>query len=209
MIASYDIFKQLDHFSEPGLREAIILHCPLQSFEKGDVIVREKQFVKVVPIVISGALRVYQTKDEREILLYYVEPSQTCMMSLSASFFNNESPSQAVAIESTLALTVPTQFVTLWQKEYPSWNNFVIRTFRNRYDELLNSFESVAFDHIDKRVLEYLQSRVTRQHHKEVEISHQELANELGTTRVVISRILKHFEQHKMVELRRGNIRLT
>jgi hypothetical protein len=121
-------------------------------------VVREGQFVKVVPIVVSGMLRVYQTREEREILLYHVEPSQTCMMSLSACFFNNKSPSQAVAKEKTQAITVPTRYVTKWQKEYSSWNEFVIRTFRNRYDELLDTFESIAFDHIDKRTLEYLKS---------------------------------------------------
>ncbi len=209
MTPSFEILKQIGLFSEPELQEEIITHCQLQSFEKGDVIVREKQFVKVVPIVVSGMLRVYQTKQEREILLYYVEPSQTCMMSLSASFFNNESPSQAVAAEPTIALTVPVAFVTEWQKKYTSWNNFVIRTFSNRYDELLNTFESVAFDHIDKRVLEYLQSRAGKQKAKAIEISHQELANELGTTRVVISRILKQFEMHNIVELGRGVITIS
>jgi CRP/FNR family transcriptional regulator len=129
-------------------------------------------------------------------------------MSLSACFFNNESPSNAVAMETTLALTIPTAFVTKWQKEYTSWNQFVIRTFRNRYDELLNTFEMVAFNHIDKRVLKYLQGRASRLHTKEVAISHQELANELGTTRVVISRILKQFEMDKLVKLHRGVIKI-
>ena len=208
MTPSFDIVREINLFSEPKLQQEIVEHCQLQTFEKGDVVVRERQFVKVVPIVISGMLRVYQTKEDREILLYYVEPSQTCMMSLSASFFNNESPSQAVAIVQTEAITVPTRFVTLWQKEYSSWNNFVIKTFRNRYDELLNTFESVAFDHIDRRVLAYLQSRASKLPAKEIEISHHELANELGTTRVVISRILKQFEMDKVVELHRGFIKI-
>ena len=83
---SYEIFRQLNQFSEPGLREEMVEHCRLMSFEKGDIIVSEGQFVKTLPIVISGGLRVYQTKAEREILLYYVEPSQTCMMSLLRVF---------------------------------------------------------------------------------------------------------------------------
>ncbi len=206
MTLTNDILNRIDLFTEPKLREEILEHCQLQTFIKGDVIVREGQFVKVVPIVISGVIRVFQTKEDREILLYYVEPKQTCMMSLSACFFNNESPSQAVAVEKTEVLIVPTRLITQWQKEYSSWNQFVIRTFRNRYDELLNTFESVAFDHIDKRVLEYLESRVSRQNDNKVKISHQELANELGTTRVVISRILKQFELDKKVHLYRGLI---
>ncbi|MFT3909246.1 MAG: Crp/Fnr family transcriptional regulator [Ferruginibacter sp.] len=208
MTPSNEIFKQLNFFSEPKLREEILEHCQLLTFDRGDVIVREREFVKIVPIVVSGMLRVFQTKEDREILLYYVEPGETCMMSLSACFFNNESPSQAVATERTIVLSVETRLITQWQKEYNSWNNFVIRTFRNRYDELLVTLESVAFDHIDKRVLEYLTQRASKEQKKQVFISHQELANELGTTRVVVSRILKQFEMNKIVELHRGFIKV-
>lgn len=206
MTLTNEILNRIDLFTEPKLRKELLEHCQLQTFNKGDVIVREGQFVKVVPIVISGVIRVFQTKKDREILLYYVEPKQTCMMSLSACFFNNESPSQAVALEKTEVLVVPTRLITQWQKEYSSWNQFVIRTFRNRYDELLNTFESVAFNHIDKRVLEYLECRVSRQKDNKIKISHLELANELGTTRVVVSRILKQFELDKKVKLYRGAI---
>jgi CRP/FNR family transcriptional regulator len=208
MIPFSDIFTRINLFHEPRLREEILEHCELQTFEKSEVVVREGQFVKVVPIVVSGMLRVYQTKEDREILLYHVEPSQTCMMSLSACFFNNESPSQAVAKEKTEAITVPTRYVTQWQKEYSSWNEFVIRTFRNRYDELLDALESIAFDHIDKRAIEYLKSMASKQQSKDVEISHHELANELGTTRVVISRILKQLEMDHLVKLHRGFIKV-
>lgn len=202
------ILNHINLFTEPKLREEILAHCQLRTFNKGDVIVREGQFVKVLPIVVSGLIRVFQTKEDREILLYYVEPKQTCMMSLSACFFNDESPSQAIAVQKTEVLIVPTRLITQWQKEYASWNQFVIRTFRNRYDELLNTFESVAFDHIDKRVLEYIECRVSRQEDNKVKISHLELAHELGTTRVVVSRILKQFELDKKVKLYRGAIEL-
>jgi CRP/FNR family transcriptional regulator len=208
MTPAPDIFKQLDQFSEPELREKILENCEVLTFSKGDVIVREGEFVKLVPIVVSGMLRVFQTKEEREILLYYVEPKQTCMMSLSACFFNSKSPSQAEAAEATEVLAVATRLITQWQREYDSWNDFVIRTFRNRYDDLLNTFESIAFYHMDERVLKYLRSRVSRSNEGAVEISHQELANELGTTRVVISRILKQFEMDKIVKLHRGQIQL-
>ena len=203
-----DIFKYISFFSEPKLQEEILESCQLRVFEKDDVVVSEGQFVKILPIVISGGLRVFQTKEDREILLYYVETSQTCMMSLSACFFDNKSPSQAVATEKTQVLAIPTSLVTKWQREYSSWNNYVIRTFRNRYDELLDVFESVAFDHIDKRVLKYLQNRALKQDNKAIKISHQALGHELGTTRVVISRILKQFELNKIVQLQRGCIKV-
>jgi CRP/FNR family transcriptional regulator len=210
MTPTRDIFKYISFFTEPALQNEILEQCQIRLFEKDDVIVSEGQFVKILPIVISGGLRVYQTKEDREILLYYVETSQTCMMSLSACFFDNKSPSQAVATEKTQVLAVPTRLVMKWQREYSSWNNYVIKTFRNRYDELLDVFESVAFDHIDKRVLKYLQSRVSKESNnsKAIKISHQELSRELGTTRVVISRILKQFEMDNVVQLQRGYIKI-
>ncbi|PKV51855.1 CRP/FNR family transcriptional regulator [Aquimarina sp. MAR_2010_214] len=208
MIFEKDILKKIDFITEKELQEEILKNCEVLSFKKGDVIVREGQYVKILPIVISGHIRVFQTKEDREILLYYVEPSQTCMMSLSACFFNNQSPSQAIAMAQTEIIAIPSRFIIQWQKQYNSWNNFVIKTFRKRYDELLDTFESVAFDHIDKRVIEYLERRKLHQESSMVKISHQQLANELGTTRVVISRILKQFELNGKLILHRAEIEL-
>lgn len=208
MMPSSDIFKTLISFSEPELQDELIQNCQLLSFDKGDVIVKEGQYVKVVPIVISGVVRVFQTCENREILLYYVEQSQTCIMSLSACFFDHKSPAQAIAVTKTNILAIPTKFVTEWQRKFSSWNDYVIRAFRNRYDELLNSFKSIAFETTSTRILDYLKSRVSKQKSNNVKISHYELANELGTTRVVVSRILKQFEQENRISLKRGSIQL-
>ena len=204
-----ELIQKTSLFPDKKLQQLILQHCRLQIFSKGEIVVREGQFVKVLPLVISGIIRVFHTKDEREILLYYVEPYQTCLMSLSACFFNSESPSQAVAVEETICLIVPSHFIAEWQKEFPCWNNFVLNTFRSRYDELLNTFESITFEHIDKRLLEYLQLRASRNQSTTVEMSHQQIANELGTTRVVISRILKQFEGDGIIKLYRRIIELT
>ena len=203
MIYNIDILRKLLPFSDTGLLEEIYSKCEVKTFAKNDIIVREGQFVKNIPIVLNGLLRVFQTRREREILLYYVEIGQTCMMSLSACFFNTESPSQAVASEKSELLLVPANYVTQWQRQYNSWNEYVIKTFRKRYDELLTVFESVAFDKIDARILNYLQQKQTR---NLIKISHQQLANELGTTRVVVSRILKQFEIDKKIKIKRGSI---
>ena len=208
MNLSKNIFRILNFIPEPELQDEIIKSCNLVSANKGDTIVREGEYVKILPIVIEGRIRVFQSKEDREILLYYVEPSQTCMMSLSASFFNHSSSIEAVATSSTIILAVPIKYISEWQKKYNSWNNFVLKTFRKRYDELLQAFESVAFDHIDRRILEYLQYRKSKQESRMIKISHLELAKELGTTRVVVSRILKQFELENKVRLHRGIIEL-
>lgn len=208
MKSTEQLLRTLNFINEKGLKEAILENSKVLKFDKDDVIVRQGQYVAVLPIVVEGSIRVYQTNGEREILLYYVEPGQTCMMSLSACFFNHESPSIAIAAEETLLLAIPTRFITKWQKEYKSWNDYIIRTFRKRYDELLFTFEGVAFEHIDKRILDYLNSRKEKSNSNIIEISHQSLANELGTTRVVVSRILKQFELNNKVKLHRGGIEL-
>lgn len=208
MNQSPQIFKVLSFITEPKLQEEILAKGQLIQANTGDFIVREGEYVKVLPIVLEGAIRVFQTRDDREILLYYVEPSQTCMMSLSACFFNHSSAIQAIATKPTTILAIPVQYISEWQTQYKSWNNFVIKTFRKRYDELLDAYESVAFDHIDKRVLEYLNCRKEREETDKINISHLQLANELGTTRVVISRILKQFELDKKLKLHRGTIEL-
>ncbi len=208
MSETKEIFKILNFISEPELQHEILGKCNLIIAEKGETIVREGEYVKVLPIVIEGTIRVFQRKEDREILLYYVESSQTCMMSLSASFFNHSSSIEAVATTTTKILAVPIKYIAEWQKKYNSWNTYVIKTFRKRYDDLLQAFESVAFDHVDKRILEYLKSRKLKQADQMIKISHLELAKELGTTRVVVSRILKQFEIENKVKLYRGSIEL-
>lgn len=195
-------------FVEPGLRQEMAHNSKFLRVGKGDMIVREGQYLDFLPIVLTGEIRVFQQKEDREILLYYVRAGQTCMMSLSAAYFNNTSGSYGVATEPSEIFVFPSRLVNEWQLKYPSWNAFLIQTFRSRYDELLGSFESVAFDPVEKRVMTYLANRSRQEGTDKIAISHQQLAYELGTTRVVISRILKSFEQQGKVMLLRGYIRL-
>jgi CRP/FNR family transcriptional regulator len=111
-----------------------------------------------------------------------------------------------VAVEPTEMFVFPSELITSWQLKYPSWNKYVMRMFRSRYDELINSLEGIAFDHINVRVIEYLKKKSEAEGSKVLSISHQSLASELGTTRVVISRILKQFEREKKIKLFRGSI---
>lgn len=208
MDTSSELLSKLSFFTEPELKEEILQSGQLASFNKGDVIVRDGQYVKFLPIVLEGSIRVYQQKGEREILLYYVRAVETCTMSLSAAYFNNKSTSHGMAMEPTEVLIFPASVLTRWQRMFPSWNKYVMHMFRLRYDELIGSFERVAFDHIDSRVLEYLQKKSQVEKTSILNLSHQNLADELGTTRVVISRILKQFEKEKRIKQLRGIIEL-
>jgi len=203
-----DLFKALHFFTEPGLRDEILQHGRVVSFKKGDVIVKDGQYVKFLPIVINGAIRVFQQNEDREILLYYVRAEQTCTMSLAAAYFENKSTSHGVAIEATEALVFPARCINEWQLKYPSWNKYIVSMFRERYDELVGAMQRLAFDHTDVRVMKYLQQKAKETPGLKIQLSHQALAHELGTTRVVISRILKQFEKEKKIQLHRGAIEI-
>jgi CRP/FNR family transcriptional regulator, anaerobic regulatory protein len=208
MINTNDVFKKLTCFTEPGFKEELLQHGQLLSFNKGDIIVRDGQYVKFLPIVLNGAIRVFQQSEDREILLYYVRAEETCTMSLAAAYFNNKSTSHGVVTEPTDVLIFPASLIDQWQLKYPSWNKYVMQMFRTRYDQLINSFQGIVFEHIDARVLGYLKNTAKDAGSKSIDISHQQLAAELGTTRVVISRILKDYEKQKKIRLFRGRIEL-
>lgn len=209
MEITIDLFKKLTIFSEPELKEEIIKYGKLLIASKGDILIKEGQQLNFLPIVIKGRIRVYQQQEDREILLYYVGPEQTCVMSLSSAYINYNSAASGMATEQTEILVLPARLIAEWQLKFPSWNSYIIKTFRSRYDELLTTFGSVAFKPIQTRVLDYLVDRVKGEESKKVIVSHQTLANELGTTRVVISRILKQFEKEKLLKLYRGYIQMT
>ncbi len=192
--------------TSPDLVDAILTHSTRTIAHKGDVLVRRGQFMNRLPLILSGSVRVFQQTEDREVLMYYVQAGETCTMSLSACFFNTPSPSQAEAEETTEVLWIPTQFVTPWQRQFEAWNLFVIRTFHSRYNELLDVFNNVVFKNIQDRLRAYLVDYTAKHHTALVPITHQEMANELGTTRVVVSRILKLMEENHEVCLLRGGI---
>ncbi|MBT32786.1 MAG: hypothetical protein CMO01_24270 [Thalassobius sp.] len=204
MELSQEVFAKLQSFYEPDLRKLILKNGSLLQAKEGDLLIREGQYLNFLPIVIEGKIRVYQEKDDREILLYYVEQGQTCMMSLSSVYFDYYSAANGIAVQPSNILVLPANIVSEWQLRFPSWNTFIISTFKSRYDELLSSFKSVAFQPVNVRLKDYLLSYVENHDSRKIPLSHQTLANELGTTRVVISRILKQFEVEKKVSLNRG-----
>ncbi len=205
---TYNLFEKLNFFSEPEFQDEILNNCRITSFNKGDVIVREGQYVKFLPIVIEGNIRVFQQNEDREVLLYYVRALETCTMSLAAAYFDNKSTSHGIVVQPAEVLIFPASLIMQWQLKYPSWNKYVMRMFRVRYDELINSFQNVVFEHIDVRVMEYLKKKSIENNNRTINLSHQNLADELGTTRVVISRILKHFENARKIKISRAAIEL-
>ncbi len=203
--------KLVDLPFENELKTEIGSNCKTVSVDKNVVLAESGKYMREIPLVLNGSIRVYRDDRDlnREILLYYISSGQTCMMSIVASFANLQSQVHAITERKSELLLIPTGKVREWQIKYPKWNGFIIQTFLNSYTELLNTINDLSFKNIDERLYNYLIQYQHRQGDEKVLLTHQRLANELGTTRVVISRLLKEFEKKGVVELLRGSVILN
>lgn len=203
-----EIDKTLLSFLAPNLVDEILDKSILKEFSKGVEILREQQYVKVLPIVISGLVKVYSRYDERELLLYYIEPSQSCVMSFYAALKNTPSKVFAETEENSKILLIPVQYLPKWLKDYPGFNDLFYNQFDLRYSELLDTIRHLLLDNMDKRLYDHLKKKSALTKGKSVKMSHSQIANELGTAREVITRVLKKLETDKKVMQSAGEIKI-
>lgn len=197
-------FKEL-----PAIREKLTSLGTTRKFGEGDVILNENAYIRAIPIVVSGSIRVMRTdEDNREILLYYIRPGESCIMSFLGGIHQDTSKVRAIADEDTEVLFIPMDKVNELIREYPEWLDFIFRLYHKRFEELLEVVNSVAFKKVDQRLLELLKIKSENAQSKVIQVTHEQLANELGTARVVVSRLLKSMEEEKMLKLGRNKIEL-
>lgn len=200
----------IDEFSSsPEMREKLGDLGFTKTFSEGEIILNENAYINTIPIVIKGSVKVMQSDDDyREMLLYYLQPGETCIMSFLGGMHHDTSKVKAVAEEETEILFIPINKISSLIKEYPEWVDYIFRLYHKRFEELLEVTNAVAFKKMDERLLHFLQKKceVTGSH--TLNITHEQLANELGTARVVVSRLLKQMEHEKLVELGRNKITL-
>lgn len=176
------------------LASLIIQECAVKHIPKETEILREDQYIKVIPLVLSGLVKVFSRFKERELLLYYILPYESCVMSFSASLNNEPSKIYAITEEDSEILLIPTDRIPDWLKSYPRLNDLFYQQYNMRYIDLLDTIHHVLLNKMDTRLYEYLKekSRLTKK--QELKITHVQIANELGTVREVISRVMKKLE---------------
>jgi CRP/FNR family transcriptional regulator len=180
-----------------------------KSFKEGDVILNENAYIKSVPIVISGSMRVMRTdEDGRELLLYYIKSGESCIMSFLGGLHDDTSKVKAIAEEAAEVLFVPVDKVREMIKEFPEWTEYIFRLYHKKFEELLAVINDVAFKKLDERLLDFLKKKCELSGEKTIHITHEQIAIELGSARVVISRLLKHMEDLNLIELGRNKITL-
>jgi len=178
-------------------------------FKPGDTIVTEDAPVRSIPIVTSGSIKVMQSDDTyREMVLYYLRPGETCIMSFLAGLYHDTSKVKAVAEEESKVLFIPVNKIHELIREHPQWLNYIFQIYHKRFEELLEVVDAVAFKKMDERLLQFLQKRCEVMETDTLTMTHDQLAQELGTAREVISRLLKKMEAEGFVELGRNKITL-
>lgn len=168
-------------------------------FEAGSLLLREGQYVKVIPIVLSGLVKVYSRYGERELLLYYIEPEESCIMSFWAGFAQEPSRIFAQTEEASDLLLLPASGIRDLLRAYPSFGSLFFEQYAKRYSELLETIHHILFDKLDARLYQHLCEKSRLRETRILSMSHQQLADELGTVREVISRTLKKLEADSLV----------
>jgi CRP/FNR family transcriptional regulator len=200
-------WKELFPQFEPALLEQLEKEGVERNFRAGDVIMRTGQYIKSTVLVLSGRIKIYRENEEgSEFLMYYLGPGEACAVSMICTLQSQTSEVMAQAEEETEVLMLPVQLMDQLINEYKSWYQFVIRTYRSRFDELLTVVDNIAFRNMDERLEFYLIRYVKNTGNKQIELSHQQIADDLNSSREVISRLLKKMEQRGRVKLQRNMI---
>lgn len=195
--------------SSPELVEKLYAHSLQKNYKAGSIILSENAAIRAIPIITKGILKVMRTdEDGKEILLYYIKAGESCIMSFLGGLHNETSKVRAEVEEDAEILFLPVEKVTLFIKEHPQWLDYIFRLYHKRFEELLEVINAIAFKKVDERLLALLKKLTELTHSRSISITHEQLANKLGTARVVVSRLLKQLEEEGAVQLGRNKITL-
>lgn len=202
MSATDSLFQSL-------LKDEVSTYGQLKKFPAGSVIQQEDSYIKAIPLVLNGSLKVMRTdSDGHEILLYYIVPGESCIMSFLGGIHNETSKIKAIVEEDAEILFIPVEKASEWVKKFPEWSDFIFRLYHKRFEELLTAVNAIAFHKLDTRLLQLLKQKAELYQSKEIKITHQQLADELGTAREAVSRVMKQMENEGLVQLSRNKITL-
>ena len=181
----------------------------LKHFSAGETIVDMDSYIKHIPVVISGSIKVIRMEEDgREILLYYLTPGESCIVSILSGMKNETSKIKAIVEEDADIMLIPADKAKQWVKKYPDWAEFIFDLYQKRFEELLDVVNSVAFKKIDTRLLHLIKQKTQLYQSKEISVTHQQLADELGISREATSRVLKQMEKDRLLILSRNKIEL-
>lgn len=202
------IAKYSDLF-EPALLAELEVNSLLMEVKAGEVMLNIGQKIRSVPLLVSGTVKVSRVNDEgQELLLYYVKEGESCAMTFNCCMLAQASAIKGTAEEDSVMLCVPVNFMEIWMERYPLWRKYVMTTILNRFTELIKCVEDVAFKNMDDRLIDYLKEKSNITGSSLLNLTHQQIGDDLGTNRVVISRLLKRLENEKKLLIYNKQIKL-
>jgi len=204
---SHSIEKKFNYLEKELIAE-LLESSEIKQFSPKTELVREGQYVKYIPIVLNGLVKVYTQFEEKELLLYYIKPEQSCIMSFSSCINNDKSKIFAITEEESTVLLIPSDKVAKWVIEFPTINRLFYQQYDLRYSELVDTIHQMLYFKLDKRLLDYLSEKIKVTGKNPFKISHKEIANDLGTAREVVSRIVKKLEKQNILKQHHDSIEL-
>ncbi|WP_185213599.1 Crp/Fnr family transcriptional regulator [Sphingobacterium mizutaii] len=194
---------------EPALIEEIEAVATLKTFQSGDIIIDIGQYIRSMPLLLTGAIKIMREDEkEGELLLYYLAKGETCTMSIACCLGNKKSEIRAQAEMETAVAMIPNQFLNEWLVKYSSWRSFILNSYSSRMNEMLGAIDNLAFSKMEDRIMNYLKEKVKLTEDRILTVTHQDIALDLNTSRVVVSRILKKLENEDKIVLLRNEIRV-
>jgi CRP/FNR family transcriptional regulator len=190
---------------EDSLYDAILNEAELKEAKAGTTLLKMGQNIKSAMLVVEGTIKLYQ-EDETggEYFMYHLNPGEACAVTLVCNYHHEQSQVLAKAVTDIQYLSIPIAFMEKWLNEFKSWHYFVIKTYRSRYEELLKTIHEIAFKNMDER-LEFYILKYVKQFGSIVNLTHQDIANDLNTSREVISRLLKKMEHNGWIVMNRNS----
>ena len=203
-----DLLKQkFAHILDEDLIAEISTKGILKKFKKDDIIIDINQILNFIPLLLTGDIKIIrEDSDGKELLIYFLESGDTCTMSLTCCLGESKSKIRAVAEKDSTLIMIPVQNMQTWFHNNESWRNFILQSYQVRFDEMLEAIDSLAFMKMDERLYKYLKNMSMVDETKTISIKHQEIAEDLNTSRVVVSRLLKKLENEGKIKLGRNRI---
>jgi CRP/FNR family transcriptional regulator len=181
--------------------EAVEMDVPADT-----TLLKTGNYVQSVPLVIKGLIRVSRNEEDKELLLYYIHPGEMCIMSFSACCNNSASLIEAITLEETKLLLIPSGKLREWINSYPSFNFYIYEMFNKRYLDLIDTIDQLIFNRLDERLFNYLKEKAELSGNRHITITHQQIATDMGSAREVVSRLLKKLELEKKISTSRNQV---
>jgi CRP/FNR family transcriptional regulator, anaerobic regulatory protein len=202
----------LQHFPffEKDLAEGISKHGEIRTFKEGEFLMRTGQYIRSTMLVLEGLIKIYREDDEgNEFFMYYIDGGEACALSMICALKQDTSEITAKAVMNTSVITIPLSFMDQWMSQYKSWYQFVLGTYRERFEELLLTIDHIAFRNMDERLVFYLKRHEEKLESKIIPLTHSEIAQELNSSREVITRLLKKLAEKGMLKMHRQHIEIV